>query len=83
MDIGPGDAGGVGRQDDGTVHLGQFGNPLGAELGVQQEASRTDGKHTGTVPDHHQCAPLGPEDAIQPVTQRPAGCDHGQSLTDR
>ena len=40
VDVGPGDAAGVGRQDDGAVHLGQLGQALGAELGVEQEAAR-------------------------------------------
>ena len=42
VDVGPGDAAGVGGQDDGAVHLGQLGQPLGAEGGVEQEAARAD-----------------------------------------
>ena len=37
----------------------------------------------GTVPDHHQCAPLGPEDPVEAVAQRPPGGGHGQSVTER
>src|SRR6187431_2996153 len=34
--VGPGDSAGVGSQDDGAVHLGQLGEALGAEGGVEQ-----------------------------------------------
>ena len=83
VDIGPGDPGGVGGQDDGAVHLGQLREPLGAELGVEQEAARADGEHAGTVPHHDQGAPLGPQDAVQPVPQRAARGGHGQGVTER
>ncbi len=70
-------------QDDGSVHLGQLGEALGAELGVEQEPARADGEHVGTVPHHHQGAPLGPEDPVETVPQGPAGGRHGQSVTER
>ena len=49
-----------GRQDDGAVHLGQLRQPLGAELGVEEEAAGADGQHVGTVADHDQERPGWP-----------------------
>ena len=37
VDVGPGDALGVGGEDDRAVHLGQLREPLGAELCVEEE----------------------------------------------
>ena len=72
-----------GGQDDGPVHLGQLGQPLGAELGVEQEAARADGEHARAVAHHHQGAALGPQDPVESVTERPAGSRHGQGVTER
>ena len=69
-----------GGEDDGAVHLGQLGQALGAELGVEQEAARADRQHVGAVPDHHQAAPLGPQDPVEPVAQRSARGHHGQGI---
>ena len=81
--VGPGDPGGVGRQDDRTVHLGQLRQALGAELGVQQEPSRADGEHRRVVADHDERAPLGLQDPVEPLAQRRARCDQGQRLGQR
>ena len=64
--VGPGDAAGVGGQDDGAVHLGQLGQALRAEGGVEQEAARADVEHLGTVAHDDQRAHLAP-----------AGCGRG------
>ena len=70
VDVGPGDAAGVGREDDGRVHLAQLGQALRRELGVHQEATRADGQHIGLVADDEERAPLGLDDPVQPVPQR-------------
>ena len=70
VDVGPGDAAGVGREDDGRVHLAQLGQTLGRELGVHQEAARADGQHLGVVADDEERAPLRLDDPVQPVPQR-------------
>ena len=44
MHVGPGDAGGVGGQDDGAVHLGQLREALRGELRVEEEAAGADGE---------------------------------------
>ena len=64
--VGPGDAAGVGGQDDGAVHLGQLGEPLRAEGGVEQEPARADVEHLGPVADDDRARPC-----------RPAGCGRG------
>ena len=56
VDVGAGDAAGVGGEDDGAVHLRQLGQPLRAEGGVEQEAARADGEHLGPVADDDQRA---------------------------
>ncbi len=70
-------------QDDGAVHLGQLREPLGAELGVEQETPGADGEHVGPVAHHHQGPPLGLQDAVEAVPQRTARSDHGQGVTER
>ena len=60
MDVGPGDAVGVGGQDDGPVHLGQLRQPLRAELGVEEEPARADRQHVGPVAHHEQERPDWP-----------------------
>ena len=62
VDVGPGDAAGVGGQDDGAVHLGQLRQALRAEGGVEQEPARADVEHLGPVADHDQPAHLRLED---------------------
>ena len=70
-------------QDDGPVHLGQLGEPLGAELGVEQEAAGADGEHRRVVAHHDQGAPLGLEDPVEPVPQRRARGHERQRLDQR
>ena len=73
MDVGPGDAGGVGRQDDGAVHLGQLRQPLGTELGVEQEAAGADVQDLGAVAHDDQRTHAGLEDPVDPLPERPTG----------
>ena len=75
VDVGPGDAGGVGGEDDGAVHLGQLRQPLRAEGGVEQEPARADVEHVGAVADDDQGAHLGLEDAVEALAQRRARRD--------
>ena len=70
VDVGAGDAAAVGRDDDRAVHLRQFGETLGAERGVDEEAAGADREHVGLVVQDEQCAGLGAHDAIDAVTQR-------------
>ena len=61
---------GVGRHDDGPVQLGQLRQPLGRELGVEEEAAGADGQHVGVVTDHDEGAPIGEQHPLEPVAQR-------------
>ena len=70
VDVGPGDPVTVGGQDDRPVHLGQLGQPLRAERGVDEESSAADGEHLGIVVDDDQGAALGAHDAFDPRPQR-------------
>jgi hypothetical protein len=67
VDVGPGDAAGVGGQDDGAVHLGQLGQALRAELGVEQEPARSRSPARRAVADHDQRPHVGLQDAVQTV----------------
>ena len=51
MDVGAGDATGVGGEDDGRVHLAELGQPLRRELGVHEEATGAHGEHVSPVAD--------------------------------
>ena len=68
--VGPGDAAGVGGQDDGAVHLRQLRQALRAEGGVEQEAARADVQHVGTVADDDERAHARLEDAVEAGAQR-------------
>ena len=81
MDVGPGDAAGVGGQDDRTVHLGQLGQPLRAERRIEQEAARTDVEHVRAVADDDQGALLGLKDAVECLTQWRAGATAARALS--
>ena len=70
--VGPGDAAGVGGEDDGAVHLRQLRQPLRAERGVEQEAARADVEHVGTVAHDDQGAHAGLQDAVEAGAQRRA-----------
>ncbi len=83
MDVGPGDARGVRRQDDGAVHLGQLTEALGAEFGVEEESAGADREHGGVVADDDQCPVLGLENAINPLAQRCPGRDQGKGVVQR
>src|SRR4028119_80393 len=74
---------GGGCQDDGPVHLGQLREPLGAELGVEQEAARADGQHLGPVAHDDEPAHVGLEDPVEPLTERLTGGDHRQCIGER
>ena len=78
--VGPGDAAGVGGQDDGAVHLGQLGQALRAERGVEQEAARADVEHLGAVADHDERAHVGLQDAVEALAQRLPGRDRGERV---
>ena len=73
----------VGRQDDGAVHLGQLREPLGRELGVEQEPARAHREHLGPVAHDDQRAHARLQDAVEALTQRrprrhqPQGDHHG------
>ena len=82
VDVGAGDAAGVAGQDDGAVHLGQLGQPLRAEGGVEQEAARADRQHLRTVADDHERAHLRPHDAVEPLAQGLARCDLGEGAVE-
>ena len=70
VDVGPGDAAAVGRDDDRAVHLRQLGQPLRAVRRVDEEAAGADRQHVGLVVEHEQGAGLGPHDAVDAVAQR-------------
>jgi hypothetical protein len=76
--VGPGDAAGIGGEDDGAVHLGQLGEPLGAEGGVEEEAARADVEHLGPVADHDERAHVGLQDPVETLAQGLARCHDGQ-----
>ena len=80
VDVGPGDAPGVRRQDDRPVHLGQLRQALRAELGVEQEAPRADVEHFRAVADDDQRAHVGLQDAVEAFPERAARSDRGQRL---
>ena len=84
VDVGPGDPGGVGGQDDGPVHLGQLGEALGAELGVEQEPARADGQHARARPPPPPGAPrLARRIRSSPSRSGRARRRHGQGVTER
>ena len=64
------DAGAVGGEDDRAVHLRQLGQPLGRELGVEQEAARADVQHLGPVADDDERAHLRLRMRSIPFAQR-------------
>ena len=68
MDIGAGDPAGVPSQDDGPIHLGQLGEALRAELGIEQEAAGADGEHVRAVPDHDERPHIGLKDPVQALS---------------
>ena len=78
VDVAPGHPGAVGGQDEGAVHLGQLRQPLGGELGVEQEPAGADRQHLGPIADDDQGALVGLEDAIDAVTQRGSRRHHPQ-----
>ena len=83
MDVGPGDAGCVRREDDRAVHLRQLGEALRGELGVEQEAARADLEHLGPVADDDERAHVRLEDAVEPLAQRLPGRDPGERVDER
>src|SRR6185437_4829926 len=78
--IGPGDARGVGGQDDRPIHLGQLGQALGRVLGVEQETAGADGEDGGVVAHDDQGPVFGLEDAVKTLPERGARGDHGQRV---
>ena len=80
VDVGPGDAAGVGGQDDGAVHLRQLGQALRAVGGVEQEAARADVQHLGPVADDDERAHAGLEDAVEALAERRAGRHGGERV---
>ena len=83
VDVGPGDAAGVGGEDDGAVHLRQLGQALRAEGGVEQEATGADVQHLGTVAHHDERTHAGLQDAIDALAQWLTWGDAGQGVIDR
>ena len=81
--VGPGDAAGVGRQDDGAVHLGQLRQALGTEGAVEQEPARADVEDLRTVPDDDEGAHATGQDAVEAFPQRGAGGGRGEGGTHR
>ncbi len=79
MDVRPGDARGVGRHDDGPVHLGQLGQSLRRELGVEEESAGADGQDVGVVADDDQCTPVGQQHPLESVAQWLPGSNQGES----
>ena len=67
VDVGPGDAAAVRRDDDRAVHLGQLGQPLRAVRRVDEEPTGADGQDVGPVVDDQQGAGLGPHDPVDAV----------------
>ena len=61
--------GAVGGEDDRAVHLRQLGEPLGRELGVEEEPAGADVQNLGPVTDDDQRAHLGLQDAVDPFAQ--------------
>ena len=81
--VGPGDARGVGGENDGAVHLGQLGEPLGAVLGIEQEPAGADREHGRIVPHDDQRPVFRLEDPVEALPQRSARCDQGQRVVQR
>jgi hypothetical protein len=71
---------GVGGQDDRAVHLGQLGQPLGAERGVEEEAAGADVEHLGPVADDDQGTLARLQDAVEPLAERLSRRDRPQSV---
>ena len=81
--VGPGDARGVGGQDDGAVHLGQLGQALGRVLRIEQEAARADGEDGGVVADQDQRPVLGLQYPVEALAEPGARRDHRQRVVQR
>ena len=81
--VGPGDARGVRRQNDGAVHLGQLGEALGGVLGIEQEPAGADREHRRIVPHDDQRPVFGLEDPVEALSQRRARCHQGQRVVQR
>jgi len=81
--VSAGDARRVGREDDRPVHLRQLRQALRRELGVEQEASRADLEHLGTVADDDEGAHVRLEDAVEALAQGPSGRDPGERVDER
>ena len=81
--VGPGDAGGVGGQDDGAVHLGQLGEALGVILGVEEEAAGADGEHGRVVAHEDQRPVLRLQDPVEALAERGARRDQRQRVVQR
>ena len=81
--VGPGDAGGIGGQNDGAVHFGQLGQPLGAVLGIEQETPGAD-REDGRIVAHDDQRPvLGLQNAVEPLAQRGPGRDQRERVVQR
>ena len=78
--VAPGHPRAVGGQNEGAVHLGQLRQPLGGELGVEQEPAGAHRQHLRPVADDDQGALVGLEDAIDTVTQGGARRHHPQCI---
>ena len=78
VNVGAGDTRPVGGEDDRAVHLGQLGEPLRREFGVEQKPAGADVEHLGLVADDDQRAHLRLQDAVDAFAQRRAGRDQPQ-----
>ena len=71
--VGASDTRGIGRQDDGTIHLGQLGQTLGRVFGVEKKTAGADRQDVWPVADNDERAGFRPENTIQPIAQRLTG----------
>ena len=78
MDVRSRHAGAVGGEDDRAIHLRQLGQPLGRELGVEEEAARADIEDLGPIADDDERPHLRLQNAVDPFSERRARRDEAQ-----
>jgi hypothetical protein len=79
----PRDPRAVGGEDDRAVHLGQLREPLGCELGVEEETAGADPEHLGPVADEDERSHVGLENPVDALAQGRSRRDQPQRDVER
>jgi hypothetical protein len=80
LDVGRGDLGGIGVEDDRAVHLGHLVEEGGGVVDVELDPTRVQEGQLLGVADHDQPPSAGVQDALDPLAQGSTRRDHLQCL---